>query len=526
MFGLLHFKKRISVGLMTLLMAGSVAGCGASSAEQTGTADNTPKDSNSQTVSNYEVKEQLPNILVDQVGYNTESEKIAIFRGENLPEEFQVKDLETGEVVYTGQIDRSSLNEEVGEYNAVGRFNDFKEPGQYYIYADIVGESYSFSIAEDVYQDVFNEACKEFYINRCGMSLSEGYAGENAHTACHTQMAILQDDPSVQIEVNGGWHMDEQADRDTYIGSRIAENLLTAYEMNPSSFTDETGIPESGNGIPDILDEVRYEVEWLLKMQDSRTGGIYGAAMTDTSKSGDVFTAPVYVTGVSTESTISFSAMAARFSFFYQKYDPDFATTCLKAADRAYSCFLNNQKPEDNTGAFNASAQLYRATGNQNYLNVLNMYFAKSDFAALFEEDNNVFSGAITYLSTNQPVDMDQCGVIMKLLMKRSESISAKASNNGYKVTDSGSTADFSALLADMKCLTITDHIIYNHEYTTIIENHAHFLMGMNSNAINYVTEETENSYASKNGAAGIMNDPQNDALFIFMLSVLQQQKS
>ena len=74
-----------------------------------------------------------------------------------------------------------------------------------------------------------------------------------------------------------------------------------------------------------------------------------------------------------------------------------------------------------------------------------------------------------------------------------------------------------------MRCLTITDHIIYNHEYTTIIENHAHFLMGMNPGAVNYVTDVTERTYADEAGV-GILNDPQADALLVFMLSVLEKK--
>ena len=106
------------------------------------------------------------------------------------------------------------------------------------------------------------------------MSLSEEYAGENAHSACHTTPAHLQEHPETEIDVTGGWRMDEQADRDTTVGCKVAENLLLAYEMNEAAFTDEAGIPESENGIPDILDEVRYEVEWLLKMQ-AENGGVY-----------------------------------------------------------------------------------------------------------------------------------------------------------------------------------------------------------------------------------------------------------
>ena len=108
------------------------------------------------------------------------------------------------------------------------------------------------------------------------MTLSEEYAGEDAHAACHTAEASLQEDPSKTLDVTGGWHLNSEAGREVTMGCKIAQNLLLAYEMNPESISDDTGIPESGNGIPDILDEVKYEVEWLMKMQDERTGGVYG----------------------------------------------------------------------------------------------------------------------------------------------------------------------------------------------------------------------------------------------------------
>ena len=514
----INLNRIRALGLIIPLM-GSAAGCGASSAEMpTEVSEKVPGVAAVNL--SYEVPVQRPNVMVDQVGYETDSEKTVVFRGEDLPKSFYVCDLESGNVVYTGEILKGQYNEELSEYDSQRYFNDLKDEGDYYICTDVVGESYSFSIKENVYGEVFDKACKRYYINRCGIALSENYAGDNAHSACHTTMARLQEDPDTQIDVSGGWHMDEQAGRDTTLGSRIVENLLLAYEMNPDSFTDESGIPESGNGVPDILDEVKYEMEWLLKMQDSRTGGEYGAAVTDSSNGGDVFVAPVYVTPIDLGATVSFASTAARFSYLYQQFDQEFATTCLKAADRAWTCFLNNQSPSENTAAFEAAAQLYRATGAEAYHLVLDEFFSRSDFDSLFNTDENIFLGAVTYLSINKAVDVERCTALMKLLMKRSEEIAAGAAKSPYLVTDLGSDGKFRKILDDMRCLTITDHIIFNHEYTTIIENHAHFLMGMNPKAMNYVTDDTERTYATE-GTAGLLGDPESDALFIFMLSVI-----
>jgi endoglucanase len=108
----------------------------------------------------------------------------------------------------------------------------------------------------------------------------------------------------------------------------------------------------------------------------------------------------------------------------------------------------------------------------------------------------------------------------MKLLMKKASKIAQAARNSAYMVTD---TSDHSRILDDMRVITITDHIIYNYEYTTIIENHAHFLMGRNREAVNYVTDNTEHTYLETGEGTGIMNEPLLNAKFIFMLSVIKE---
>ena len=105
-------------------------------------------------------------------------------------------------------------------------------------------------------------------------------------------------------------------------------DLLIAYDANPELFSDSIGIPESGNGVPDVLDEVRYELEWMLKMQDSQTGGVHhkvscenfpGYVMPETE------TDELIVTPVSTTATADFCASMAMAYEYYQKFDKDFA---------------------------------------------------------------------------------------------------------------------------------------------------------------------------------------------------------
>ena len=130
---------------MTIL--GSVAGCGASSAEMT--TEVSQSVGSAASLVDYEAPQQIPGIMVDQVGYSLGSEKAIVFRGEDLPKTFGVYELESGKKVFSGEILKSVYNEELDEYDSLGYFTDLKEEGNYFVSTDVVGESYSFTIKEN-----------------------------------------------------------------------------------------------------------------------------------------------------------------------------------------------------------------------------------------------------------------------------------------------------------------------------------------------------------------------------------------
>ncbi|MCR5343607.1 MAG: glycoside hydrolase family 9 protein [Butyrivibrio sp.] len=512
------YKKRIPALCMAAAVAITACGCGGTAKNESVTPEQEAQGSEPAPNVVYEVPVMVPGALVDQNGYRTGAEKSVIFKGNDLPDVFYVYNAENDELEYTGQM-RTTNHTDDGDEIKEGYFTDMIEDGNYYIYTDKIGSSYAFRIQNDLYDDIFNEACKTYYKNRCGTAVSESLAGDSAHAACHTAEAHLQEDPSKAIDVSGGWHLNAQADRDVVTGCKIALNLLLAYEMNSKVVTDDSGIPESGNGIPDLLDEVRYEVEWLMKMQDERTGGVYGSALTVMDENTDLMQANVEVTPITMEATISFATLLSDFGYLYQSYDSGFATTCLKCADRAYALYAGTENVKEKPEGFYAAAQLYRATGASNYEQVLTANFESSKFDQLFAENEDVFLGAITYISTNQKVNVDVCSRIMKLLMKKTTAIVDTARSSAFMVT----SEDHAQLLDDMRTITITDHIIYNYEYTTIIENHAHYLMGRNPEAVNYVTDSTERTYLDTDEGTGIMNQPLLNAKLIFMLSVIKE---
>jgi endoglucanase len=163
---------------------------------------------------NYVVPVSVPNIKVNQLGYLTNSVKMAVFRGDNLPDNFSVINAETGKTVYTGEIENRGFNEITDEHLSYGTFTALTAPGTYYIEAQVVGRSYFFAIGDNLYDEVFTLASRQYYLNRCGITLTEEYAGKFARSACHIAKVPLREDASVSLDVTGGWHQDSTGSKE------------------------------------------------------------------------------------------------------------------------------------------------------------------------------------------------------------------------------------------------------------------------------------------------------------------------
>lgn len=465
----------------------------------------------------YDVPQSSPHIYINQSGYITESTKVAVFSGEELPESFTVVQAETGEVIYRGELEYNGYEENEKDTVRYGDFSEVQEAGTYYIEAPLLGRSYSFFISDDLYDQTFEEAVKQYYYNRCGMTLTEEFAHEKSHNACHTGKALLREDISIVLDVSGGWHQDENGSKDVIKAANNIGTMLLAYELFESSFTDDIGIPESGNRVPDILDEVKYEIEWLQKMQNPETGAVYaGVTILNPEKAK---TTTTYVEPASMEASKAFAMVLAKFSYIYQNYDKEYATKCLKAADRAWKyAILNEQEKIDiDSWKFAAAAELYRASGLRECREYLDQCLATDAYRN--GKDDPMFFGCVTYLSTKQRVNTFYCAEITKQFMSEAEEISAKAKASPFGADCNAQQTNNLELLQDMMLLATVNHIITNHEYETIIENHLHYFMGRNPLSISYIDDVGARNYRDYNESLGIMKQFEADSKLIFMLS-------
>ncbi|MCM1007909.1 MAG: glycoside hydrolase family 9 protein [Ruminococcus flavefaciens] len=330
-------------------------------------------------------KRYEPSIVTNQVGYHTDSVKTAVFSNAGDETEFSVVNADTNEVVYTGELSKENYCDFSGENNRTGDFTQVKEAGKYYIACGNLDNSYTFEISDSVYNSVLDDSVRMLYLQRCGCEVEDDTFG---HKACHTSKATIYG-TSKTIDVSGGWHDAGDYGRYTVTGAKTVADLLYAYDNSPSLFSDNIGISESGNGIPDVLDEARYEIEWMLKMQDS-SGGVYHK-VTCAAFPGYVMpeeeTDELIVTPVSTTATANFCGTMALAYEIYQDIDTEFAEKCLSSAEKAWQFLEDNpnfifENPSDIvTGSYGDSsdkderywavAQMWRATGEAVYLTKL-----------------------------------------------------------------------------------------------------------------------------------------------------------
>ena len=294
----------------------------------------------------------------------------------------------------------------------VADFSALSETGAFYLDVAGVGTSDEFDVAPDVYARAFLLVSRAFYGQRCGMAvdlapLHPGYA----HPACHVAGtpnpdALLHSSAGATgtVDGSGGWH--DAGDYGKYVvNSGISTGeLLWAYELFPERVgAVSLQIPESNNGVPDLLDEARWNLRWMLKMQDA-DGGVWhkltserfgGFVMPEKDDGG-----PRYVIGTGTApfksscATGDFAAVMAIAARVFQPFDAEFAATARAAAERAWRWLsLNPNVVFRNccgvsTGEYGdgncsderlwAAAELFRTTGAAEY----DSYF-KSNYAAV-----------------------------------------------------------------------------------------------------------------------------------------------
>ena len=348
-------------------------------------------------------------ISVNQVGYYPKQKKVAVLgdnQGDVLPNaikinlsgsyDFDVCDASTGKSVYTGKSTSPESDKDSNDKVCKLDFTEFQTPGKYYIK---VGDwrSMEFNIGDNIYEDkshnMLTNAMNYFYQNRSGLDIKGDYitSGDKttlAHEGGHkTDTAYVQKIwkneyasqteatgtyASSSITANKGWY--DAGDHGKYVvnGGIAVWTLQNMYERaiakGSDKFADGSGavvIPENGNDIPDVLDECKYELDFMEDMvvqSDEPTWGKYAGMVyhkLHDHKWTGLATKPYdYKSEWKTErivkpptfaATLNYAACAAQAARLWKDVDSSQASKYLEAAKTSYQAYLKNWYEADHS---------------------------------------------------------------------------------------------------------------------------------------------------------------------------------
>lgn len=443
------------------------------------------------TASEEEDSASQPEIRLNQVGYRPDMTKTAIVTAPTDAGSWSIVSAEgCGDAIFTGKLPSAVHNESSGETVQVIDFTEFSQEGRYFIQLEDNTLSPVFTISNSVYEDLSDAALHFFELAECGTSVDDDTFG---HEACHTAAARIYGTDSF-IDVSGGWHDAGDYGRYTVPGAKAAADLLLAYE----DFGDDR--------IPGI---VRYELDWMLKMQDKETGGVYHKV---TCSGFPDFIMPQGETGellvmpVSTTATGAFAAVMAMAVDDYQKTDSAFADKCLAAALKAQA-YLDSV-PSDTTGFKNppdvstgeygdendsderfwALAQLYRTTGDPDYLKKAEAYLDSGLEGGLGWAETSLYGiYAIAKSSEEQNSPAQRAA---ELLLARADEFLA---NSGTDCYGSALGTDYvwgSSMVAANRGMTLlmASRLSGDEKYLPGAEKQLNYLLGTNTTGYCFVT--------------------------------------
>jgi endoglucanase len=355
-------------------------------------------------------------VRLDSVGFIPDRLKLASYKGESAP--FHVRKADDGAVVFSDSS-RAVHNVDTDEDLAVADFSAVTLPGDYYVDVPGVGESPRFRIGLDVYNAAFRAAFLGLHGQRCGTAVSFRYEGNDfSHGACHLRDAVLTyatGESHTRASV-GGWHDAGDYGKYSVNGAFAVASLLKAWEhFQPVMESLDLPIPERGGAIPDLLDEARWELAWLLTAQfpDGAATHKVTALNFEGMISPTADTDARFYSPTGTAATADIAAIMAMAARIYAPYDPPFSETCLAAAQRSYAYLQAH--PEDQppdlsafqTGSYQtkdvddrlwAAAEMWETTGSGDALADFEGRAASSGVLPEWDWSNLQNLGYFTYL--------------------------------------------------------------------------------------------------------------------------------
>lgn len=470
-------------------------------------------------------------IKLNQVGFYPEAQKIAVVPG-STSEQFFIVTPDFSDTLLTGRLSGILEAPNSEEQVRTADFSGVNQTGNYVLWIPGLGYSYPFSITENVYEDAAKAALKGFYFQRASTAIPFEYGGKWARPAGHPDDEVLIHPSAASsnrpegstISAPGGWY--DAGDYNKYaVNSGISTAaLLSLYEDFPeflSSF--DTNIPESDNRLPDILDEVLWNLRWYMKMQDPADGGVYHK-LTSANFSGTVMpvedTNTRYAVQKSVTGTLNFAAVMAQAARVFREYPneaPAFADSAVIASLNAWLWARQNQDklynqnelngqfdPDITTGAYGdadasdefiwAATELFATTKNSLFYNAIDLF--PSDQATVPGWGNVRSLAYYTMARLSEELAETAPGDILRaeeMIVAMADSLIRTGTDTGYRTVMDRSARNYiwgsSSVAANQGIALIQAYLITeNREYLEHALSNLDYLFGRNAAGYSFLT--------------------------------------
>ena len=447
-------------------------------------------------------------IMLNQVGYISKMPKIAYLTGS--ADYFQIVRAKGGKTVFSGTPSDPVYDHASGDNVSMLDFSDLDENGEFYIRSGLK-RSGTFTISDYPYKALKLSLLKGFYYSRCG-ELDGSFAGEYHHGQCHSDLVPTFENNFVRLDVSGGWHDSGGYGKYTVCTCTALGHLLYAYSLFPDRFSESSDIPESGNGIPDILNECRVGLEWLMKMQ-TRDGGVYHkvAPMTSTPivmpEDDNVIR---YVFPRSHQAAACFCAVTSLASRIFSPFDEEFSKSLNEASINAWIWLINNPdyKPfvnppttvisaagdffdnNNDDDMFWAVCELYETTGDESFHDIIKELYRNVKLTGFLNRDNGGF-GALSYMFGERPADEKVIYEIKSQMRLRADTLCSLSRHSGYGTAKSDEDyirGSNMYSMTDSMLLIMAYKIFDCEEYITTAYEQLGYVLGKNPMGICFVT--------------------------------------
>jgi endoglucanase len=460
-------------------------------------------------------------IKLDQVGYLSHAVKAAFLCSTRPGTRFVVRRAKDGAEAFHGSIGPAIADADSGDRVQTLDFSKLSKTGAYYLEVPGVGRSWDFEIGPNVYSRPWYLAMRSYYGQRCGAAVDLGpeFPGYG-HKACHLDGAyhVSSGKTGAAISKNG-WH--DAGDYGRYVvNSGISTGtLLWTWELFGARIRHiNLNLPESGNGAPDILNEIRWNLDWMLSMQD-QDGGVWHKQTSERfcpfiMPEQDSLISNVIGTGEapfkSSCATADFAAVMAIAGRAYKSFDAIYAERCLRAAQLAWTwielhpdvIFKNprgvttGEYGDANCGDERlwAAAELWRTTHDHVYHGYFLRHYSeyRESIRPIGPQTwSNVANMALWTYAWSGGANPEANHAIRADSIKAADEIVSRTEAKGYRVSltardyiwgSNGVVANYAMQLV------IADLFQPNRRYVEAALDDLHYLLGRNTFSLSFVT--------------------------------------